>query len=125
MKRISPATVTFGVMAVVLGLVAAYIVKQALHKPEIAKPAPPAAARFPPTRPGAYKSNLPRKMNRLRPDRVFGLSNHCFVRPAGTKQSRFGTKPFSAPEKTSRNRRWLLLPQRNDGPAEAHDRGQS
>jgi Flp pilus assembly protein CpaB len=34
-------------MAVVLGLVAAYIVKQALHKPEIAKPAPPAAAPAP------------------------------------------------------------------------------
>lgn len=42
MKRISPATVTFGVMAVVLGLVAAYIVKQAMHKPEVAKaPSPP------------------------------------------------------------------------------------
>ena len=41
MKRISPATVTFGVMAVVLGLVAAYIVKQALHKPEVVKATPP------------------------------------------------------------------------------------
>ena len=43
MKRISPATVTFGVMAIVLGLVSAYIVKQAMHKPPVvAKPAPPA-----------------------------------------------------------------------------------
>ena len=43
MKRISPATVTFGVMAIVLGLVAAYVVRQALHKPPVAsKPAPPA-----------------------------------------------------------------------------------
>lgn len=40
MKRISAATVTFGLMAVVLGLVAAYIVKQAMHKPVVVK-APP------------------------------------------------------------------------------------
>jgi pilus assembly protein CpaB len=40
-KRISPATVTFGVMAVVLGLVAAYTVRQALSKPPVVeKPAP-------------------------------------------------------------------------------------
>jgi pilus assembly protein CpaB len=40
-KRISPATVTFGVMAIVLGLVAAYVVRQALHKPPVAaKPQP-------------------------------------------------------------------------------------
>jgi hypothetical protein len=30
-KRISPATVTFAVMAIVLGLVAAYVVRQALE----------------------------------------------------------------------------------------------
>ncbi len=42
MKRISPATVTFGVMAIVLGLVAAYVVRQALQKPPVVeKPAPP------------------------------------------------------------------------------------
>jgi Flp pilus assembly protein CpaB len=42
-KRISPATVTFGVMAIVLGLVAAYVVRQALQKPPVVeKPAPPA-----------------------------------------------------------------------------------
>jgi pilus assembly protein CpaB len=41
-RRISPATVTFGVMAIVLGLVAAYIVRQSLQKPPVAeKPAPP------------------------------------------------------------------------------------
>lgn len=45
MKRISPATVTFGVMAIVLGLVAAYVVRQALHKPVVvAQPAPPPPA---------------------------------------------------------------------------------
>ena len=45
MKRISPATVTFGVMAIVLGLVAAYVVRQALHKPPVVAkpPAPPPA----------------------------------------------------------------------------------
>lgn len=45
MKRISPATVTFGVMAIVLGLVAAYVVRQALQKPPVAAlPAPPPPA---------------------------------------------------------------------------------
>lgn len=44
MKRISPATVTFGVMAIVLGLVAAYIVRQAMQKPPVAKVVPPAPA---------------------------------------------------------------------------------
>lgn len=37
MKRISPATVTFTVMAIVLGLVAAYVVRQALEKPPVVK----------------------------------------------------------------------------------------
>ena len=42
MRRISPATVTFGVMAIVLGLVAAYIVRQSMHQPPVVvKPAPP------------------------------------------------------------------------------------
>ena len=43
MKRISPATVTFGVMAIVLGLVAAYIVRQALQQAARGRkrPAPP------------------------------------------------------------------------------------
>ncbi|HZN35214.1 MAG TPA: Flp pilus assembly protein CpaB [Pirellulaceae bacterium] len=45
MKRISPATVTFGVMAIVLGLVAAYVVRQALQKPPVVeKPVPPPPA---------------------------------------------------------------------------------
>jgi pilus assembly protein CpaB len=44
-RRISPATVTFGVMAIVLGLVAAYVVRQAMHKPPVAaRPAPPPPA---------------------------------------------------------------------------------
>ncbi len=45
MKRISPATVTFGVMAIVLGLVAAFVVRQSLRKPlpvAAQPPAPPA-----------------------------------------------------------------------------------
>jgi Flp pilus assembly protein CpaB len=62
-KRISPATVTFGVMAVVLGLVAAYIVKQAMYKPEVVKapPPPPAPA---PVDPGVQvvfaRNNIPK-----------------------------------------------------------------
>jgi pilus assembly protein CpaB len=40
-KRISPATVTFGVMAIVLGLVAAYIVRQSLEKPPVVQAPPP------------------------------------------------------------------------------------
>jgi Flp pilus assembly protein CpaB len=49
-KRISPATVTFGVMAIVLGLVAAYIVRQSLQKPPVVvvAPPPPAPAPEPP-----------------------------------------------------------------------------
>lgn len=68
MKRISPATVTFGVMAVVLGLVAAYIVKQAMHKPEVAKvtPPPPVPA---PVDPGVQvvfvRSNVPKNAKLL------------------------------------------------------------
>ena len=60
MKRISPATVTFGVMAIVLGLVAAYIVRQSMRKP-VAAPPPPAVRPAPPPM-GAVviaKSNLP------------------------------------------------------------------
>ncbi|HUE72617.1 MAG TPA: Flp pilus assembly protein CpaB [Pirellulaceae bacterium] len=40
MKRISPATVTFAVMAIVLGLVAAYVVRQALEQPPVVKAEP-------------------------------------------------------------------------------------
>lgn len=71
MKRISPATVTFGVMAVVLGLVAAYIVKQAMHKPETAKvtPPPPAPA---PVDPGVQvvfaRNNIPKNGKLLSAD---------------------------------------------------------
>lgn len=48
MKRISPATVTLGVLAIVFGLVAAYIVRVSLEKAPVAKvepPAPPPAER--------------------------------------------------------------------------------
>ena len=49
MKRISPATVTFGVMAIVLGLVAAYTVRLALTRPVVVQRvvAPPAAETVP------------------------------------------------------------------------------
>jgi pilus assembly protein CpaB len=46
-KRISPATVTFGVMAIVLGLVAAFVVRQSMRKAPVVAvqpPPPPAAA---------------------------------------------------------------------------------
>lgn len=58
MKRISPATVTFGVMAIVLGLVAAYVVRQSMHKPVIVQREAP-----PPVDPGIVlviaRNNLP------------------------------------------------------------------
>jgi pilus assembly protein CpaB len=60
MKRISPATVTFGVMALVLGLVAAYIVRQSMHKPVVVKrEAPPAPAADPGIVLIIAKHNLP------------------------------------------------------------------
>lgn len=68
MKRISPATVTFGVMAMVLGLVAAYIVRQALEKPPVAqRPAPPA----PETVPVVFALNVIPKNTRLTARDVF------------------------------------------------------
>lgn len=67
MKRISPATVTFGVMAMVLGLVAAYIVRQALEKPAVAqRPAPP-----PETVPVVFALNVIPKNTRLTARDVF------------------------------------------------------
>ncbi len=44
MKRISPATVTFGVMAIVLGLVAAFVVRQSLRKAPVVAVQPSAPA---------------------------------------------------------------------------------
>lgn len=68
MKRISPATVTFAVMAIVLGLVAAYVVRQALEKPPVAKapePKPDPGARV------VFASvNIP-KNTRITEDDVF------------------------------------------------------
>lgn len=70
MKRISPATVTFGVMAVVLGLVAAYTVRQALTKPPVVeRPAPPPAA--PQMVPVVYALNVIPKHTRLTSRDVF------------------------------------------------------
>ncbi len=42
MSRISPATVTFCVMAIVLGLVGAYVVRKAMHKEPVVVVPPPA-----------------------------------------------------------------------------------
>ena len=70
MKRISPATVTFGVMAIVLGLVAAYVVRQALHKPPVVqKPAPPPPA--PETVSVVFATNVIPKHTRLSSRDVF------------------------------------------------------
>jgi pilus assembly protein CpaB len=70
LKRISPATVTFGVMAMVLGLVAAYVVRQALHKPPVAaRPAPTAPA--PETVPVVFALNVIPKHTRLTSRDVF------------------------------------------------------
>jgi pilus assembly protein CpaB len=68
-KRISPATVTFGVMAIVLGLVAAYVVRQALHKPVVVqKVAPPPA---PETVSVVFATNVIPKHTRLTSRDVF------------------------------------------------------
>ena len=70
MKRISPATVTFGVMAIVLGLVALYVVRQALHRPPVVeRPAPPPAA--PETIPVVFTLNVVPKHTRLTSRDVF------------------------------------------------------
>ena len=87
MKRISPATVTFGVMAVVLGLVAAYIVKQALHKPEVAKvtPPPPVAA---PVDPGVQvvfaRNNIPKNGKLLAADMMISYVPRTSKAATGT-----------------------------------------
>lgn len=70
MKRIRPATVTFGVMAIVLGLVAAYVVRQALHKPTVAvRPVPPVPA--PEMIPVVFTLNVVPKHTRLTSRDVF------------------------------------------------------
>jgi pilus assembly protein CpaB len=83
-KRISPATVTFGVMAIVLGLVAAYVVRQALHKPPVVeKPAPPAPQ--PPVAQAVFARNVVPKNTRLTSADVFmGPLPANMKRPAGT-----------------------------------------
>jgi pilus assembly protein CpaB len=69
-KRISPATVTFGVMAIVLGLVAAYIVRQSLEKPPVAAVPPPPEAPKPELVPVVFASmNFP-KHTRISPGDV-------------------------------------------------------
>ena len=68
MKRISPATVTFAVMAIVLGLVAAYVVRQALEKPPVA--AAPEPKRDPGVRVVFAAVNIP-KNTRITEQDVF------------------------------------------------------
>lgn len=70
MKRISPATVTFGVMAIVLGLVAAYVVRQALTKPPVVVKTPPPAVQ-PPARYLVVAKNVIPKHTRLTAADVF------------------------------------------------------
>lgn len=70
MKSISPATVTFGVMAIVLGLVAAYVVRQALHKEPVVQ-VPPPAPKVDPGIPVAFLRANTAKNTRLGPDDVF------------------------------------------------------
>lgn len=70
MKRISPATVTFGVMALVLGLVAAYVVRQALQKPPLVEKAPPPAPQ-PEVKYAVFAKNVVPKHTRLTAGDVF------------------------------------------------------
>jgi pilus assembly protein CpaB len=83
-KRISPATVTFGVMAIVLGLVAAYVVRQALTKPPVvAKPAPPA----PPPEVNyivCAKNVIPKHTRLTSADVFMGVAPKGDKRPPGT-----------------------------------------
>lgn len=87
MKRISPATVTFGVMALVLGLVAAYIVKQAMHKPEVAKVAPPPPAPAP-VDPGVQvvfaRNNIPKNGKLLAADLMIAFVPRTSKAATGT-----------------------------------------
>jgi hypothetical protein len=55
-------------------------------------------------------------MNHFRAWGVFSANRQCFVPQAATKQNWGVTKPFCPSEKTSGNRAWLLIQQRNDGP---------
>lgn len=70
MKRISPATVTLGVMAIVLGLVAAYIVRQSLRQPPVVEAPPPPAPKPDLVQVVFAKNNLP-KHARITADDLF------------------------------------------------------
>jgi Flp pilus assembly protein CpaB len=86
-KRISPATVTFGVMAIVLGLVAAYVVRQALQKPPVVQKAPPPAPQ-PDVKYAVFAKNIVPKHTRLTAADVFvGPLPAEMKRPAGTFQA--------------------------------------
>lgn len=79
MTRISPATVTFCVMAIVLGLVGAYVVRKALHKEPVVE-APKPAPKVDPGIPVVFYRANTAKNTRLGPDDVF--LGHV---PKGTK----------------------------------------
>jgi pilus assembly protein CpaB len=99
-KRISPATVTFGVMAVVLGLVAAYIVRQSLQKPPVVEaPAPPPPAAPLPERVAVVfaKANLP-KNARITADDVYVA---LVGKEAKAAQGTFGATPLAEGRITS------------------------
>jgi hypothetical protein len=64
-------------------------------------------------------------MNQPPRGRVFSANRKCFVPEPATKQNRGVTKPFSAPEKTSGNRAWLLLHHQTGPETRPDDRGPS
>jgi pilus assembly protein CpaB len=78
-SRISPATVTFCVMAIVLGLVGAYVVRKALHKEPVVE-APKPAPKVDPGIPVVFFRANTAKNTRLTADDVF--LTHV---PKGTK----------------------------------------
>ena len=70
MTRISPATVTFCVMAIVLGLVGAYVVRKALHKEPVVE-APKPAPKVDPGVPVVFYTANTAKNTRLSAEDVF------------------------------------------------------
>ena len=73
MKRISPATVTFAVMAIVLGLVATYIVRRSLEKPPVAALPPPPAPKPDLVQVVFAKANLPKHARITAEDILIGF----------------------------------------------------
>ncbi|MEX2176482.1 MAG: Flp pilus assembly protein CpaB [Pirellulaceae bacterium] len=95
MKSISPATVTFGVMAIVLGLVAAYVVRKSLEKPPVATaPLPPAPpVEKPDLVPVAFAKNNLAKNSRIAAADIF-----IGVVPRGSKAATGTFQNMGLPE---------------------------